>query len=131
MNDVPETRDMAGDIVRIGRTKGGAAVVIHRGILYVGGVVADDVRQGMAEQTASIVGKIDALLAAHGSDKTRILSAAVFLTDLSAKPLMNKVWNAWLGEAHLPARYAIGITGNEEGALVEVALTAAQREGAA
>lgn len=123
-----EVRGAQRDIARFGRTKGGSAVVVHNGIVYVGGVVADDLSRDMAGQTAEVTQKLDALLAAHGSDKTRILSASVLLTDLADKPAMNRVWHAWIGDDHLPARHAVMVTGNEEGALVEVVLTAAQRE---
>ena len=123
-----EVRNAPREIARFGRTKGGSAAVVHNGLIYVGGVVADDLGQDMAGQTREITAKLDALLAANGSDKTRILNATVLLTDLAAKPAMNGVWNAWLGEDNLPARHAVMVTGNEEGALVEIVLTAAQRE---
>ena len=123
-----EAGDTAPDIVRRGRTKGGSAAVVHNGLVYVGGVVADHPRVDMAAQTSQIAAKLDELLAANGSDKTRILSATVLLTDPAAKPQMNRVWNDWLGEDNLPARHAVVVRGNEEGGLVEVALIAAQHK---
>jgi enamine deaminase RidA (YjgF/YER057c/UK114 family) len=125
----PKRTSAASPVRRSGRTKGGSSVVEHAGILYFGGVVADDVTLDMEGQTKQITHKLDALLAEHSSHKTLILSALVCITDIRAKPAMNKVWNAWIGEQNLPARATLGITGNEEGGLIEVVITSAKSRG--
>jgi enamine deaminase RidA (YjgF/YER057c/UK114 family) len=66
-------------------------VVEHNGILHFAGVVSEDAALDMAGQTFSVTRQIDALLAAHGSDKSRLLTALIFVTDMKQKPAMNKV----------------------------------------
>ncbi|MCC7272816.1 MAG: RidA family protein [Alphaproteobacteria bacterium] len=101
-------------------------VVEHNGVLYLAGVVAEDVSADMEGQMRSIVAQIDQLLAAHGSSKDRILSATLYITDVAQKPALNKVWKEWLNAAHLPARAGIGVADLGPGVLVEVMVTAAK-----
>ncbi len=100
-------------------------VVEHNGVLYFGGLVAEDLTADIEGQTADMFRQADALLAQHGSDKTRILSALVFLPDLALKDGFNKVWKGYFAPEHLPARAAIGIGDLGPGVLVEMVLTAA------
>jgi enamine deaminase RidA (YjgF/YER057c/UK114 family) len=100
-------------------------VVEHNGILHFAGVVSEDAALDMAGQTLSVTRQIDALLAAHGSDKSRLLTALIFVTDMKQKPAMNKVWQAWLGPADLPTRATIG-SSDLDGYLIEVVVTAAK-----
>jgi enamine deaminase RidA (YjgF/YER057c/UK114 family) len=102
-------------------------VVEHNGVLYFGGVVAEDLSQDMAGQTRDVLRQVDALLAQHGSDRTRILSALIFVSDLALKPALNEVWRAYFASAHLPARAAVGADLGP-GVLLEVMLTAAAGE---
>lgn len=99
-------------------------VVEHNGVLHLAGVVGEDPAADMAGQTRSITEQIDALLAAHGSDKEHLLTALIFITDMALKPAMNEVWKAWLAPAHLPTRATIGVA-DLDGYLIEVVVTAA------
>lgn len=99
-------------------------VVEANGFLFLGGVVADDRSQDMAGQTREILGKIEAYLAEAGSDKSKIVSATLYATDLGQKDAMNDVWKAWLTPADLPARATLGVNDLAPGALLEVVVTA-------
>lgn len=99
--------------------------VAHNGVLYLAGIVAEDLSLDMAGQTADALRQIDALLAAHGSSRERLLTALIFITDMRLKPEMNRVWKEWLPAAHLPTRATIGVNDLDEGVLIEIVATAA------
>jgi hypothetical protein len=67
----------------------------------------------------------DALLAEHGSCKHRLLSATLYITDLSLRPAANKVWTAWLPEGDEPARTSAAASALMPGELIEIVFTAA------
>ena len=62
-------------------------VVVHNGLVFVGGTVADDVSAGLEGQTEQILAKFDEYLMTAGTDKTSLLSATIFLTDLGVKSM--------------------------------------------
>lgn len=100
--------------------------VEHNGVLYAGGHAATDLDLDMAGQTRQVCEKLDGLLAECGTDKTKILHARIYLSDMSGKEAMNAVWVDWIGEDHLPSRATIG--GADLGdprRLIEVVITAA------
>lgn len=81
--------------------------VIHGGTVYLAGQVADDPTAGVTGQTEQVLASIDRLLAAAGSDKTRILSATVYLADIGTFAQMNAAWDAWVPQGHTPARATV------------------------
>jgi len=81
--------------------------VVHGGIAYLAGIVADDPVPSVGEQTEQILGKIDRLLAKVGSDKTRILKANIWLSDIARFGEMNAVWDAWVPTGQPPARATV------------------------
>jgi enamine deaminase RidA (YjgF/YER057c/UK114 family) len=81
--------------------------VVHNGTVYLAGQVADDASQDTAGQTREILAAIDRLLAECGSDKTKILSAQIFLADIGDFAAMNSVWDAWVPAGHTPARATV------------------------
>ncbi|MFN9775873.1 MAG: RidA family protein [Burkholderiales bacterium] len=81
--------------------------VVHNGTVYLAGQVADDASQDAAGQTREILAMIDRLLAECGSDKTKILSAQIFLADIADFAAMNSVWDAWVPAGHTPARATV------------------------
>lgn len=81
--------------------------VVHGNTVYLAGVVPDDASQDMAGQTASVLAKIDALLAKAGTDKSKLLSAVIYITDMKNFPDMNKVWDAWVSPGNTPARATV------------------------
>jgi enamine deaminase RidA (YjgF/YER057c/UK114 family) len=77
--------------------------VVHGGIAYLAGQVGAP-GAGVAEQTRAVLSHIDRLLAEAGSDKSRILSATIWLADIGDFAAMNAVWDAWVDSGNPPAR---------------------------
>ena len=82
-------------------------MAVHNGVAYLAGQVPEDATQDITGQTAQVLAAIDALLARAGSDKSRILMAQVFITDLADFPGMNKAWDAWVAAGHAPPRATV------------------------
>ena len=70
--------------------------VVHNQTVYLCGVTAPDKTKGMEDQTRQVFDKIDELLKAAGSDKSRILTATIWLADINTRPAMTQMWKAWL-----------------------------------
>ncbi len=81
--------------------------VVHGNSVYLAGQVADDPSADVAGQTRQILASIDRLLAAAGSDKTRMLSATIYLADIATFAQMNSAWDAWVPRGHTPARATV------------------------
>lgn len=81
--------------------------VVHNGTIYTAGLVADDPSAGAAGQTRQILTKIDRILAAAGSDKSRVLYASVWLADIASYDAMNEEWDAWISPGNAPARATV------------------------
>lgn len=80
-------------------------IVVHGETVYLAGIVADATKdKSVREQTAEILATIDKYLAQVGSDKTKILSAQIFLSDISTFADMNMAWDSWVPKGHTPAR---------------------------
>jgi enamine deaminase RidA (YjgF/YER057c/UK114 family) len=94
-------------IKRYDTNKRMSQAVVHGGFAFLAGQVADDTSQDVKGQTAQIVAKIDRLLAKVGSDKTKILSATVWLASISSYSDMNEIWDAWVPEGDAPARACV------------------------
>jgi enamine deaminase RidA (YjgF/YER057c/UK114 family) len=98
---------------------------VHGNTVYLSGVVADDKSLPMEGQTEQVLRKIDAVLAKAGTNKSRILSATVYMADASLKDEMNEAWMAWVDRSNLPARTAVGAT-LTLGTMVEITVCAAK-----
>ncbi len=81
--------------------------VIHGNTVYLAGQVADDPSQDVPGQTRQILAAIDRLLAEAGTDKTRILSATIYLASIGTFAQMNSVWDSWVPQGHTPARATV------------------------
>lgn len=82
--------------------------VIHNKTVYLAGQVASGAPgKGVAEQTRDILASIDALLHAAKTDKSRLLSATIWLTDMATFAEMNGVWDAWVVPGATPARATV------------------------
>lgn len=103
-------------------------VVIYNGVIYLAGQVAARAPGGsVAEQTKDILARIDELLKEARSDKSKILSATIWLTDMSTFPEMNAVWDKWVVEGATPARATVEAPKLAGPAFkVEIAIVAAQ-----
>ena len=113
------------DIERINPREWNSSAVVHGNVVYLSGVVADDKSLSMKGQTEQVLRKIDAVLAKTGTDKSRILSATVYMADVKLKDEMNEAWMAWVDRKNLPARAAIGVE-LTPGTLVEIMVCAAK-----
>ncbi len=82
--------------------------VAHNGVIYLAGQVADDpAGKSVAEQAANIMEKIDRLLAQCGSDKSKLLQAQVWLTDMAHFQAFNAVWDGWVTPGNTPVRACV------------------------
>ncbi len=81
--------------------------VIHGDTVYLAGQVANDTAADVAGQTRQVLATIDRLLAAAGSDKSRILAATVYLADIGTFGAMNSAWDAWVAPGNAPARATV------------------------
>jgi enamine deaminase RidA (YjgF/YER057c/UK114 family) len=80
-------------------------MVIHDDTVYLTGCIAEQTKgQSVREQTREILATIDKSLAEAGSDKTKILSAHVYLARITTYAEMNAEWDAWVPEGNTPAR---------------------------
>jgi len=111
-------------IVRITPGTRMSQAVVSNGIVFVAGQVARNPGETVDEQTRQITVQIDDLLAAAGSHKTRLLSANIWLTDISTFAEMNAVWDAWVPANMGPARATVQAGLAAPQYKVEIAVTA-------
>ena len=113
-------------IRRIGAGPRMSKAVVHGNTVYLAGQVADKTKgASVADQTKEIVGIIDELLKEAGSDKTKILSATIYLSDISTFPQMNSVWDTWVVPGQTPARATVEAKLAAPEYTVEIAVIAA------
>ena len=96
------------NIQRINPREWNCNAAVFGDLVFLSGLVADDKSQDMKGQTAEVLKKIDAVLAQAGTNKSRILSAIVYMADASLKDAMNESWMAWVDRSNLPTRTAVG-----------------------
>jgi enamine deaminase RidA (YjgF/YER057c/UK114 family) len=83
-------------------------VVIHNKIVYLAGQVAGKARgKNVTEQTQEILATLDALLKEAETDKSRVLSATIWLSDMATFAEMNKAWDDWVVPGATPARATV------------------------
>tara|TARA_R110000868_G_scaffold34251_2_gene123781 strand:- start:518 stop:832 length:315 start_codon:yes stop_codon:yes gene_type:complete len=99
--------------------------VVHGGTVYLAGQVSNEPAGDVKGQTAAILAQIDRLLSKCGSDKTRLLSANIYLADVATFSHMNEAWESWAAEGALPARTTIEAKLARPEYLVEITVTAA------
>lgn len=91
------------DITRFETGPRMSQAVVHNGIVYLAGQVGNP-GDGVYAQTKTCLSEVDRLLALAGTDKTRILSAQVWLADAGTVADMNRAWEEWVAKGHGPAR---------------------------
>jgi enamine deaminase RidA (YjgF/YER057c/UK114 family) len=94
---------MNADITRIGTGPRMSEAVVHDNTVYVAGQVGKP-GGSVTQQTKDALAEVDRILTLAGSNKTRILSAQIWLADIGTFAEMNAVWDAWVPQGHTPAR---------------------------
>jgi enamine deaminase RidA (YjgF/YER057c/UK114 family) len=100
---------------------------IHNGTVYLAGQIAEDTTQGIEGQTREVLAHVDRLLNEAGSDKSRILSCQIFISDIANFAGMNAVWDEWVAPGHTPPRATVEARLADPACLVEICVTAALR----
>jgi enamine deaminase RidA (YjgF/YER057c/UK114 family) len=100
--------------------------VEHGDTVYLAGIVAKNIDQDVKGQTKDVLADIDRLLAKCGSNKSKILQATIWVTDIRNRAPMNEVWTAWVDAKNLPARACIEAKLADPKALVEIMVVAAK-----
>lgn len=114
-------------IQRIQPGKRMSQAVVHGNLVFLAGQVAlDKAGASVAEQTRNILERIDALLKEAGTDKTKLLSANIWLADIARFDEMNGVWDAWVAEGCAPARATVEAKLASPQYTVEIAVIAAK-----
>jgi enamine deaminase RidA (YjgF/YER057c/UK114 family) len=98
---------------------------VYGDLIYCSGMIPEDVSQGIAGQTRQALAEIDSLLAKGGSDKSRILSAVIWLADIGDFAAMNTVWDAWVVPGQTPARATVQARLNDPAMKIEIMVVAA------
>lgn len=114
------------EIVRIETDPRRSRAVVYNGVVYVGGMAADDRALDIVGQTEQALNKIEAYLAKAGTDKTRLLTAQIWLKNIARDfEAMNGVWNSWTAPNAAPTRATAQCEMGAEDVLVEIIVTAA------
>jgi enamine deaminase RidA (YjgF/YER057c/UK114 family) len=110
-------------IIRTEPNKILAKAVEYHGFVFVQGVTARDLSKDIVGQTEEVLAGIDSILETHGTDKTRLLQAQIWLKDIRDRDVMNKVWSEWLPENGAPARACVQANMADPQHLVEIMVT--------
>ena len=101
--------------------------VVHGDTVYLAGVVAKTTAgESVTKQTQEVLSIIDSHLAKAGSDKSKLLTATIYLTDMKTFPEMNAVWDGWVSAGNTPARATVEARLAAAPYNVEIMVTAAR-----
>jgi enamine deaminase RidA (YjgF/YER057c/UK114 family) len=102
-------------------------VVVHGNTVYLAGIVANTAAgASVGKQTQEVLSIIDGHLKKAGSDKSKLLSATIYLTDMKTFSEMNAVWDAWVSPGNTPARATVEVKLAAPRYNVEIMVTAAR-----
>ena len=101
-------------------------IAIHNGVVYLAGQIAEHTKTNAFEQTREVLGHIDRLLAEAHSDKSLILSATIWLSNMKHYANMNRAWDAWVIPGATPPRATFEAKLARPECLVEIKVIAAQ-----
>jgi enamine deaminase RidA (YjgF/YER057c/UK114 family) len=99
--------------------------VVQGGRIYCSGMIPEDTTLDIAGQVKQALAEIDALLARGGSDKSRILTATVWLADIADFAALNAVWDTWVVPGQAPARATVEAKLSDPAMKVEIMVVAA------
>ena len=97
--------------------------VVHGSTVYLAGQVAEG--SSVKAQTEAVLKKLDGLLAAAGSHKSKLLSATIYLANIGTWDEMNTAWDAWVDPANTPGRTTVEARLARPQYLVEITVVAA------
>lgn len=98
---------------------------IHGNRMYLSGMIPEDTSLDIDGQVKQALAEIDALLKRGDSDKSKILSAVIWLADIDDFAAMNAVWDAWVPSGQAPARATVQAKLNDPNMKVEIMVVAA------
>ena len=113
------------DIRRIDPGPRLSEAVIAGDRMHLSGMIPEDTSLDITGQVKQALAEIDALLAKGGSDKTKILSAVIWLRDIGDFAAMNAVWDAWVVSGQTPAHATVQARLNDPAMKVEIMVVAA------
>ena len=114
------------NIVRIATDTRRSRAVVYNGMVFVGGMTADDRSQDIRGQTKQTLAKIEKFLNDVGTDKSRLLSAQIWIKDITKDfAAMNEIWEAWTAPNAAPTRATAQCEMGAPDVLVEIIVTAA------
>ena len=93
--------------------------------MYLSGMIPEDTSLDITGQVTQALAEIDALLAKGGSDRSRILSAVIWLADIGDFGAMNAVWDSWVVPGRTPARATVQARLNDPKMKIEIMVVAA------
>jgi len=100
--------------------------VENGGTVYLAGIVPKDLTKDIKGQTQAVLTEIDRLLAKCGTNKSKLLQATIWVTDIRNRAPMNEVWTAWVDPKNLPVRACIEAKLADPACLVEIMVVAAK-----
>ncbi len=103
-----------------------STAVVHNGTVYLAGQVADQPGAPIEEQVKQVLANVERALALAGSDKSKLLSVTVWLSNMGYFDALNEQWNAWVPEGCAPARACVESHLARPGYFVELGVIAAQ-----
>ena len=118
------------DIRYYGTTPRYSEAVTANGFVFLSGMVPENPEADAQGQTENVLAQIDRWLAECGSDKSRIVEAVIYLTDMKDYAAMNAAWDAWTAQSRAPARACIQAALASPDWKVEIKITALQTKAA-
>lgn len=112
-------------IQRIQPGKRYSEAVIANGLVFLSGMVPDNLDADATAQTANVLEQIDALLTEVGITKSRIVDTTIYLADMADYNAMNAAWDLWVAEGQAPARATVEARLADPQWKVEIKVTAA------
>jgi enamine deaminase RidA (YjgF/YER057c/UK114 family) len=111
-------------ILRTEPSENFSRAVEYHGFVYTQGLVPRNADAAVTEQVQDVLAQIDDVLEAHGTDKTRLLTAQIWLADIADRAALNAAWSAWLPPGGAPARALVQAVLADPRWRVEIMITA-------
>jgi enamine deaminase RidA (YjgF/YER057c/UK114 family) len=117
---------MSNDIIRHGVATRYSEAAVFNGVVYLAGMVPERGDTDIRGQTEDVLAQVEQRLNEAGSDKSRILRAQIYLTDIADIAAMNAVWDAWVVPGTAPPRATVQAALANPAWKIEIVVTAAQ-----